>query len=154
MGTIGLIGRYEHAIDSNGRLSIPVKFRDYLMSHSDGMVVMTTVPVNPYVVAYPRPAWGEITGRASQVEAAGTHPNIKDFLDIFYSRAEECSLDKQGRILLPSQLRAQAGLERETVLVGHVSTFKIWDMSKWQEKEAKVLEDIERLQEAMSLLGV
>ena len=152
---IGLIGSYEHTIDSNGRLSIPVRFREYLITHSDGTIVMTTVPVNSCVVVYPLPAWNTITERFRQVEALGASGIIKDFLRMFYSRAVECLLDKQGRILLPSQLREYAGLiDKETVLVGHVNIFEIWDRSKWQQKEAQTLEDPERLQEAMASLGI
>ncbi len=124
------------------------------MSHSEGIVVMTTVPGNTYVVVYPLPTWKVVTERFDHLEVTGTSVNKKDLLRAFYSRAIECPLDKQGRILLPSQLREQAGLERETVVVGHLKTFEIWDRDKWQQKEAQVLEDPERLQEAMAILGI
>ncbi len=154
MGTIGLIGSFEHTIDSNGRLSIPVKFREYLMSHSEGIVVMTTVPVKPCVDVHPVPAWNALTERLRQIKSAGTSVDIENFLDLFYSRAVECLLDKQGRILLPSQLREYAGLDREIVLTGHTDTFKIWDRYRWQQKEAQTLGDPEKLIGVMASLGI
>ncbi len=155
MGTIGLIGSYEHAIDSNGRLSIPAKFREYLTVHSEGMVIMTTVPVNSCVVAYPLPAWNAFTERAQKLqESSGPESHIKDFLSLFYSRAVDCPLDKQGRILLPAQLRGYAGLDRETVLIGYMNIFEIWGVNQWQQKEARLLEDPAKLQEAMATLGI
>lgn len=160
MGLIGLIGSYEHTIDSNSRLSIPVKFREYITTYSEGSVVMTTSPVDSCVVVYPLPEWNTITQRAANMElSAGQSGNDeflrrKDFLRIFYSRAVESALDKQGRILLPASLREIAGLERDTVLVGFVSVFEIWDTQRWQQKTARLLEDPKRLQEAMASLGI
>ena len=159
MGFIGLIGSYEHTIDSHGRLSIPVKFREYLAKYAEGSVVMTTSHVDPCVVVYPLPAWEAIT---EHWENSGTAPDKsgngfmerKDFLRLFSSGAVDTSLDKQGRILLPAQLREYAGLERDTVLVGRVKVFEIWDTQKWQQRRASLLEDTERLQEAMASLGI
>jgi MraZ protein len=158
MGLIGLIGRYDHTIDAAGRLSIPSKFREYLMAHSEGTVIMTMAHVNSCVVAYPLPEWKIITERASQIELSGTSGQDfikrKDFLRLFYSRAAECPLDKSGRILIPTHLRGYAALDKDTVLVGCVNALEIWDLTKWQEKEAAVLQDEQQLQEAMASLGI
>ena len=153
MGTSGLIGSYQHAIDANGRLSIPARFRDYLRVLSHEIVIMTVIPVNPSVVAYPLSAWNEITARAQQAQATGV-PRIKDFLSLFYSGAVECPLDKQGRILLPAELRTKAGLDRETTLIGCMNTFEVWDVNRWKQKEAQLLEDSVGLQTAMAALGL
>ncbi|MBI3358676.1 MAG: division/cell wall cluster transcriptional repressor MraZ [Nitrospirae bacterium] len=158
MGLIGLIGRYDHTIDANGRLSIPAKFREYLTAYSEGTVIMTTASVDACIVAYPLPEWNAIRERASQIELSGASGQDfikrKDFLRLFYSRAVECPLDKSGRILLPTHLRGYAALEKETVLVGCMNLLEIWDLSKWQAKEASVLQDEAQLQEAMASLGI
>jgi len=158
MGLIGLIGRYDHTIDSNGRLSIPSKFREYLMTHSEGTVIMTMAHVHSCVVAYPLPEWKIITERASQIDQVGASSKDfikrKDFLRLFYSRAAECPLDKSGRILIPAHLREHATLDKDTVLVGCVNALEIWNLNKWQEKEAAVLQDEGQMQEAMASLGI
>jgi len=158
MGLIGLIGRYDHTIDVHGRLSIPAKFREYLMTHSEGTVIMTTAHVDPCVVVYPLPEWKSVRERASQIELSGTSGQDfikrKDFLRLFYSRAVECQMDKHGRILLPTHLREYATLDKETVLVGCMNLLEIWNLAKWQEKEASVLQNEAQLQEAMASLGI
>ncbi len=120
---------------------------------------MTTAHVDSCIVVYPLPEWNAITQRATQMEPATGESGQdflrrKDFLRIFYSRAVDSALDKQGRILLPGHLREYAGLEKDTVLVGHMNVFEIWDVRRWQEKETQVLEHPERLQEAMASLGI
>ena len=160
MGIIGLLGNYEHTIDSNGRLSIPVKFREYITAYSERSVVMTPSPVDACVVVYPLPAWNAITQRLANmgpvVGGTGNDDFLrrKDFLRIFYSRAVDSTLDKQGRILLPASLREIAGLERDTIVTGCENFFEIWDTNKWRQKNACILEDKERLQEAMASLGI
>jgi MraZ protein len=156
MGDIGLIGRYDHTIDSHGRLSVPSKFRDYLTIHSEGCVVMTTSHVDACITAYPLPAWDVIKKQADQIQTSSGEDFLKrkDFLRLFLAGAVDCSLDKQGRMLLPAYLRERAALDRETVLIGFINKIEIWDLVKWQEKEAALLQDKSQLQEAMAGLGI
>ena len=50
-------------------------------------------------------------------------------LDFFLSGATECELDKQGRFLIPNNLRIAANLEKETVIIGVGTRLEIWDKS-------------------------
>ncbi len=157
MGLTGLIGRYDHTIDATGRLSIPAKFREYLVAYSEGTVIMTMAHVTSCVVAYPLAEWKVITERASQLDQSGNSGDFlkrKDFLRLFYSRAAECPLDKSGRILIPAHLKEYAALDKDSVLVGCVNSIEIWDVNKWKEKEAAILQDSAQLQEAMASLGI
>ncbi|MEK7747992.1 MAG: division/cell wall cluster transcriptional repressor MraZ [Nitrospirota bacterium] len=159
MGDIGLIGRHDHTIDATGRLSIPSKFRDYLTLYSEGRVVMATSHVDSCITAYTLSEWDVITKRfAQKIESSSADAEgfleMKDFLRLFYAGAVDCSLDKQGRILLPAHLRAHAVLDKETVLIGCVKSIEIWDVVKWQQKESAVLQDPGHLQKAMIGLGI
>ena len=44
---------------------------------------------------------------------------------------EHC--DKQGRISVPADLRAYAGLDRELAVIGAGSRAEIWNASAWRE---------------------
>ena len=63
-------------------------------------------------------------------------------------------VDKQGRILIPGNLREFAGLQKDVVMVGVASRIEIWSRQKWealQEDEEEAMEDIA---ERMSELGL
>ena len=63
-------------------------------------------------------------------------------------------MDKQGRILIPGNLREFAGLQKDVVMVGVASRIEIWSREKWealQEDEEEAMEDIA---ERMSELGL
>ncbi|HLG22874.1 MAG TPA: division/cell wall cluster transcriptional repressor MraZ, partial [Candidatus Manganitrophaceae bacterium] len=96
------LGRFQHAIDSKGRLSIPVKFREVLNSHSNGTVIITT-DFDRCLTAYPLQEWNLIAEKVKKLPMMDK--GVKNFLRFFYSWASECLLDKQGRILIPPPLR-------------------------------------------------
>jgi MraZ protein len=43
------------------------------------------------------------------------------------------SLDSQGRMLIPADLREHAGLDKEIVVVGVFDWVEIWDARRWNE---------------------
>lgn len=79
---------------------------------------------------------------------------VKNFLRVFYSRATECQIDKQGRVLIPPTLREYAQINGDVVIVGIENKFEIWNPEKWRENELSVSENTATIQEAMARLGV
>lgn len=145
------LGKYQHTIDAKGRLSIPVKFREFLNAYSNGTVIITT-DLDRCLAAYPLQEWNVMTEKAKKLPTMDK--GVKNFLRFFYSRATECPLDKQGRILLSPPLREYAQVNGDVLVVGIENRFEIWNPQKWQENEALVTENSERIQEALAGLGM
>ncbi len=59
----------------------------------------------------------------------------REFIRLFYSSAQQCFSDKQGRLLLPEEHRKQVGLqeEGELVIAGTLSRFEIWSARRWDD---------------------
>ena len=49
----------------------------------------------------------------------------------FMAGACEVEADKQGRILIPQQLRDYANLDKDVVVIGASTRAEIWDKEKW-----------------------
>ncbi len=67
-------------------------------------------------------------------------------VEAFYmSNAHECTVDKQGRILLPPMLREYASLQKDVVFASARQKFRIWDKAIWerfnQESEKDLLQN-------------
>jgi MraZ protein len=70
---------------------------------------------------------------------------VKALTRMLASRAVDCSLDVQGRILLPAALRAPAGLAQDVLVVGVLNRFEVWAPDAWSEflrESERLLEDV------------
>lgn len=136
-------GRYEHAIDSKGRTSLPSRFREVLAGHDDGRVIMTSA-LEPCVVVYPLGEWRafeEQIGALSQFDEA-----VEMLRRIYVSGAVECEVDKLGRVLVPQTLRDHAGLQRELIWAGMGKRIELWDKARYQGLRDAVLADPDKRQ--------
>jgi MraZ protein len=125
-------GTYEHSIDDKGRVSVPVKFREQLQASNDDRVVITNFAVHQThcLEVYPFAAWVQL-----EEQLCGKpqfDQKLVNFLSYYVSSAHDCELDKQGRILLPANLRDYASLKRDVVFTSALTKFQIWDRELWQ----------------------
>lgn len=121
-------GQFEHAIDDKGRLSIPAKLREAL--GKEKTLVLTSF--DSYITAFPSRSWRVIEDR---IRANPTFKrDMRDFLRLVYSSAEDAEIDSQGRILIPQALRQRAGISREVVILGVMDQIEIWDKARWMTK--------------------
>jgi len=130
-------GSSTHSIDAKGRLAIPAGFRDALCASGDDKLVVTTLPnADHYLVCYPVEDWRNLADKISRLPEL--NPSVQAIKRRFFGNANECPLDKQGRILIPPRLRQKAGLESKAVLVGAQSYFEVWDEERWEREERRL----------------
>jgi MraZ protein len=125
-------GVYEHQIDAKGRTSLPAKLRETLVGAYDERLVVTTA-LDPCLHAYPVREW-------EQLEAALAIRNpmesgVKTLMRLYVAPAQECPLDKLGRLLIPPTLRAHAGLEKDVVWAGMVKVIELWSRDGWRKAQ-------------------
>jgi MraZ protein len=145
-------GSSYHTIDAKGRIMLPPRFRD-IIRLSDVEAVMVT-GMDSGLAAYPFDVWREIEKRFETLSETSSY--IRRFRRVFIGKASKCSLDKQGRILIPQPLRDYGGLEKETVLVGVLKNFEIWSKSRFEEQDALMEEDLqkEEVRQEIARLGL
>lgn len=145
------LGQFQHTIDTKGRVSIPSKFREILSDRYEETLIVTT-DLDQCLVGYPIEEWRLIEEKAKGLPMM--QQEVKDWLRVFYSRAVECGLDRQGRILIPTPLREYARLQREIVLLGMFNKIELWDQRRWKEKEIQLSKNSEKISEALAGLGL
>ncbi len=144
-------GRYLYTLDQKGRLSIPSNFREVLRRRYEEEKLMLT-SLGKSLVAYPIPEWLIIEEKVSRLPQI--KPEVRKFQLLFISSAVECEFDKQGRILVPSALREEAGLQKEVVIAGMLNRFEIWDKQRWDEEMKSLTENFEEIAKVLSDLGI
>ncbi len=138
-----LMGTYYHNIDAKGRLNFPTKLRELL-----GVSFYVTKSIDsPCLTVYSAEEWEKLSARVAAMPVSKSG-NIKRWL---FSGACEATPDKQGRILLPQELRAFAGLDKDIVVIGANDKAEIWDKARWDEMNSNI--DMASLLATMEELG-
>ena len=142
-----LKGEYSHNIDAKGRLIIPAKFRDDLGEH-----FVITKGMDNCLFVYPEAEWTAFEEKLNNLPTT-TDKNARALAHFFQGSAVDGDLDKQGRTLIPANLRIFANIEKEVVFVGMGKRAEIWDKTKWEEKNAEVEMSIENIAASMEASG-
>ena len=119
------------SLDVKGRLAIPARHREALVAASGGRLVLTAHP-HRCLLLYPEPAWEPI--RDKVLAASSLNPQSAAIKRLLVGNAREESLDSVGRLLVASELRQFAQLDKQVWLVGQGSHFEIWSEASWQKQ--------------------
>ncbi len=119
------LGEFEHSMDDKGRVAIPARFREEL---SEGMVF--TRGFDLCLQAFPRQVWQQLAQKVSNLSLSS--PEARSLRHILFSNAAEVEVDRQGRILVPQNLREYASLTEQVVIVGMDTYFELWSADRWR----------------------
>ena len=140
------IGEYQHALDTKNRMIVPVKLREGL-----GNKFVITKGLDGCLYAYPTNEWEILEEKLKKLPI--TNKDARAFVRFFFSGACEVEADKQGRGLIPQNLKEYAGIEKEIVSIGVLSRVEIWSKEKWIKYNDSDI-DFDSIAEKMSELGI
>jgi MraZ protein len=118
-------------LDAKGRLAIPSRHRERILTRANGALV-ATVDRDYCLLIYPLPEWEEIERKLVRLPSLNKVARKLQRLMLGY--ATELEMDTQGRILLAKELREFAGIERDAILIGQGNKFELWDEKRWTER--------------------
>ncbi len=123
---LDFVGSYEHSLDDKGRMVLPTAFRShfsegaYLAKWQDGCLALMT-----------EQTFRRVAEEKMALARAGRE--IRNIARAFGAGTAVVTPSKQGRIVIPANLRSYAGLTRDIVIVGALSVVEIWDSQRWAE---------------------
>lgn len=126
-------------MDAKGRLAMPARQREPLVSQSAGQLVVTIDTQSTCLVIYPLPEWERIERDIQNLPAL--KPAVKRFQRLMLGYATDLELDGNGRLLLPPALRDYAQLEKKLVLVGQGNKLELWSETLWLAECDQALRD-------------
>lgn len=142
-----LMGEYLHTVDVKGRLILPAKFRDEL-----GELFIVTKGLDNCLFVYAKEEWAILEGKLKQLPLA--KPEARAFVRFFFAGAAEVECDKQGRVLLPTNLREYAQLEKDVVVLGVSNRVEIWSKSVWDNYSEQISPTVANIAESLVDLGI
>ncbi len=120
-----LIGSFEHMLDAKGRVFIPAKWREDV---GDTLIItlgLLESPTQHCLSGMSVAEWEKLSEKFAKLPMTDTRgQQIRRKL---YSLAAACEIDKQGRILIPAQLRELAGLTKDATMLGVDNHVEIWN---------------------------
>lgn len=126
-------------LDAKGRLAIPVKYRDMLMEHCSGEMVITIDTAERALLIYPRPEWEDLERKVQSLSSF--NPATRRVQRLLIGYATDTTLDASGRILISPPLRDYAHLDKKTIMLGQSNKLELWAEEVWQERQEEWLSD-------------
>lgn len=121
------VGRYEHSLDSKGRVILPAKFRPdferggYLTENREGCLALWT------------PGEFQRQMQAMQEQAAEGRTE-RNRARLWAASSHEVEIDRQGRMAIPAHLRDFASLEGDVLVHGVIDRVELWNPAVWEER--------------------
>ncbi|NLJ98967.1 MAG: division/cell wall cluster transcriptional repressor MraZ [Tissierellia bacterium] len=141
------IGEYQHTVDNKGRVIMPSKFREEL-----GSSFIMTKGLDNCLFVYPQEEWNIFEKKLRTLPL--TNRDARAFVRFFFAGATECNLDKQGRVLVPGNLRDHARLVKDSVIIGVGARIELWSKEEWDLYNDDDSLSYDNIAEKMAELGI
>jgi MraZ protein len=122
------------SLDAKGRLSVPTRHREVLSATAGGQLTITKHP-HGCLMMFPRTEWERFRERIAQLPM-----EAQWWKRIFLGNAMDVDMDGTGRVLISPELRAAAGIAKDTILLGMGNHFELWDKTAYDTQEAKAMQ--------------
>lgn len=141
------MGTYKNSIDAKNRMIVPAKFREEL-----GYKVVLTLGIDNCLYLYPMKEWESFIEKLAKLPISD--PKARNFARNFTGNAEECEVDRQGRLTLPQSLREKTGITKELTTIGCMDKIEIWSREEYEDAGDDVQMDRVQIAEGMVEYGI
>ncbi len=124
-------GKQIHSIDAKGRIIVPVKFREKL-----GERFIVSLGIDHCLSLYPEDEWEKLLAKMD-ANLPGTDEG-RLLLTFLSANSEPVEMDKQGRAIIPQELRELAGITKDVVSVGALDKIKVFAKEEWDKYNASI----------------
>lgn len=125
------IGTYECKADAKGRVMLPVALKNQLSPVLQQGFVLKRAVFQNCLELYPMDEWNVLMQKINKLNRFKKKNN--DFIRRFTAGVKVIEVDGSGRLLIPKDLVAFAGISKEIVLSSVVNIIEIWDKNKYEQ---------------------
>ncbi len=129
------LGEFRHILDEKSRITLPAKFRAQLAT---GIVM--TAGVDHHILIYPQDEFERLAERVNALPL--TEYDAAMLRRLLFVNASDAKLDKQGRVILPENLRAHAEISTDVVIVGVGKFIEMWNPEQWMQTRSQIQEQV------------
>ena len=122
------------SLDAKGRLSVPTRHRDVLSATAGGQLTITRHP-HGCLMVFSRTEWEKFRERIAALPMSAQW-----WKRVLLGNAMDVEMDGTGRVLISPELRAAAGISKDTMLLGMGNHFELWDKETYETQEAQAMQ--------------
>lgn len=138
------VGKAEHTVNKDGRVSIPSKMRDVIKKKYDPEDLYLVLMQGNIICIYPSVEFEKLTAALlDNPERTSLQERMQ--IERLCAEAEPCKLDGSGRIIIPPLMRETAGIDQEVLVVGAMTHIEIWEKRLWYFSHGQAQAGLERL---------
>lgn len=131
------LSSYENRLDTKGRISVPATFRAAVSGEQFAGVVLYRSFTNNCIE-------GLSMSRLAQLAAATDKMGVfdeklDDLTAMLFADARQLQFDVTGRIMIPADLLAHAGITDTAVFVGRGNSFQIWNPDEFKRVQSAAM---------------
>ena len=142
------LSTYINRIDKKGRISVPSSFRSVL--EHNGLKGLICYP-SPTLTSIEGCTFNRIKKLSDAIDSLGPFSEERSsFSSSILADSHQVGFDKEGRVILPSELISSVGIKNEIAFIGMGETFQMWDPETYnnykKENQKKAQEKLSKLQ--------
>lgn len=142
-------GRYRSSVDPKGRVGIPKALREF----EDGMTWSKAVLTSGFddcLFVYTLPEWTRLMNSVQKRTSGLPDVDVMLFQRLFAGSGIKVDVDRTNRVLIPQELREEAGLEGDCVWVGAIDRCELWSLDRWNEYRKESRKKLEQVWRKLS----
>jgi len=120
-------GEYSNTLDSKNRVNIPAKFRKALDPINDRTFVITR-GFDRCLTLYPIQEWNIVEQQLASLSSIRNRN--REFVRSIVRYASYVQYDRQGRVVIPDNLKTYAGIEKEVSIIRMITKIELWNPEK------------------------
>ena len=126
------LGEYQPNITEGSRIALPKKLREQVR----GDELILSRGFEKCIFVYDKEDW--VSEANKQVENPISDSKTRDLKRFMYAGAAESTIDAQGRVVLPTNLKDYAQVDKKTAVIGAGDHIEIWDLENWKARIEKI----------------
>ena len=128
------LGSYKTYFSGKNRLILPKRFRKELGNEDKFYLLLGE---NGEIWGFDIVNWSKLAEGILRIPLSSEEGRVKRLE--FFSKAEECALDSQGRFILPQEFMENLDFKEEVFIVGAGDHFEIWNPTSWRKLVKKLI---------------
>ena len=134
------LSSYENRLDTKGRISVPASFRASVANEKFAGVVLFRSFTNNCIEGFSMSRMEQMAAATDQMGIFDSE--LDDLSAMLFADARQLAFDVTGRIVIPSDLLAHAGITDRAVFVGRGNSFQIWNPDAFRAVQEQALNNL------------